>query len=53
MGQGGREGGLGVRTKRFAKCLFGRGERLVGWMLAPSTGRLPREGGSLEGAAFS
>ena len=26
---------------------------MVGWVLAPSTGRLPREGGSLEGAAPS
>ena len=31
----------------------GRKGELVGWVLAPSTGRLPREGGSLEGPAPS
>ena len=34
-------------------CLVGGGEGLVGRVLAPSTGRLPREGGSFEGAAPS
>ena len=33
--------------------MVGRMGGLVGWVLAPSTGRLPREGGSLEGAAPS
>ena len=34
-------------------CLVEKWERLVGWVLAPSTGRLSREGCSLEGAALS
>ena len=46
------EGGLG---RKVSKLFVGLGgwEGLVGWLLAPSTRRLPREGGSLERAAPS
>ena len=51
LGKGGG-GGLG---RKVSKVVVGLGgwKGLVGWVLAPSTGRLPREGGSLEGAAPS
>ena len=43
----------GGSEEKVSKVFLGLGgwERLIGLVLAPSTGRLPREGGSLEDAA--
>ena len=46
---------IGGLEKKVSKVFVRLGglARLVGWLLAPSTGRLPREGGSLEWTAPS